>query len=55
MNLESITKILTQLLEIYEAAHDRSEEESNTYVSPNESEIIGYAIIISNDLQNTLN
>lgn len=60
MNLESITKILTQLLEIYEAAHHRLERESGeaagrVYISPNEPEVVGYAIIISNDIQNTLN
>ena len=38
MNLESITKILTQLLEIYEMAHYKvgGESQSTSYISPNE-------------------
>jgi hypothetical protein len=56
MNLESITKIMTQLLEIYEMAHSKvgGESQGSAYVSPNEPEILGYAIMISNDLQNTI-
>ena len=60
MNLEAITKILTQLLEIYEAQHmklekDSSESSGDIFISSHEPEIIAYAIVISQDIQNTLN
>ena len=61
MNLEAITKILTQLLEIYESQHTKLAKDSEergggeVYISPHEPEIIAYAIVISHDIQNTLN
>lgn len=57
LNIESITKILTQLLEIYEESHMKlkKQKNSNAFISPNEPQIMAYAIIISNDIQNTLN
>ena len=58
--VEAITKILTQLLEIYEAQHmklekDSSESSGDIFISSHEPEIIAYAIVISQDIQNTLN